>query len=50
MRSILDNITGRAVVLGLMLHAAACAHGPAAPTTRGSRSPSPTLASAPTTG
>ena len=32
MRSMLDNITGRAVVLGLGLQAAACAHGPAAPT------------------
>lgn len=32
MRSMLNNITGRAVGLGLGLQATACAHGPAAPT------------------
>ena len=32
MPTMLDTMTGRAVVLGLTLHAAACAHGPAAPT------------------
>lgn len=32
MRAMLDNMTGRAVVLGLTLHAEACAHVPAAPT------------------
>lgn len=32
MRSMLDNITGRAFVLGLGLPAAACAHVPVAPT------------------